>query len=186
MNPDHARLCSSAEWAKHIADVVLPEALHDLRLGDDVLEIGPGYGASTAELLRSAASLTAIEVDEELAAELASTFPEVTVARGSGDDLPFGADRFSAVVCFTMLHHVPSATAQDGLFTEARRVLRPGGLFAGSDSIASGDLADFHHDDTYVPVDPEVLPHRLTMAGFTRVEVNIGASGERFTFIARA
>jgi hypothetical protein len=36
-----------------------------------------------------------------------------------------------------MLHHVPSAALQDRLLAEARRVLRPGGVFAGFDGVAS-------------------------------------------------
>jgi ubiquinone/menaquinone biosynthesis C-methylase UbiE len=186
MNTDHAALCSSPEWAKYIAEEVLPQALDHLTLGDEVLEIGPGYGASTAQLVDAARSLTAVEVDQRLAADLAGKLPTVKVVHGSGDHLPFEAASFSAVVCFTMLHHVSSAAAQDALFAEACRVLRPGGVFAGADSVASPELYDFHGDDTYVPIDPVALPGRLTAAGFTRVDVRDAAPGERFMFSARA
>src|SRR2546423_2335211 len=118
-----------------------------------------------------AGHLTVVEADEELAAELAARFPAVTVVHGDGAELPFDAGRFGAVVCFTMLHHVPSAARQDALFAEARRVLSPGGVFAGSDSVASPGLRDFHRDDTYVPVDPSTLTHRLARVGFVAVDV---------------
>jgi hypothetical protein len=36
-----------------------------------------------------------------------------------------------------MLHHIPTAGLQDRLFAEACRVLRSGGVFAGSDSASS-------------------------------------------------
>jgi SAM-dependent methyltransferase len=185
MNDGHAALCSSPEWAEHIATTVLPAAVGALDLGDEVLEIGPGYGASTRVLVQAVPSLTALEVDEALAAGLSSSYPQVTVVRGSGDDLPFEDGRFTAVVCFTMLHHVHSAQMQDGLFAQARRVLRPGGVFAGSDSIASGDLSGFHDGDVYVPVDPAGLPARLGAAGFSEVDVAV-PEPEWFTFQARA
>src|ERR1039457_7044668 len=36
-------------------------------------------------------------------------------------------------ICFTMLHHVPSAGMQDRLVSEVASVLRPGAIFAGTD-----------------------------------------------------
>jgi SAM-dependent methyltransferase len=186
MNEDHAQLCSSPEWAEHIAEIVLPAAIGELTLGDEVLEIGPGYGASTRQLADTVPSLTALEVDDTLAKELARTYPEVTVVHGSGDDLPFEAGRFSAVVCFTMLHHVLSPEMQDDLFAEARRVLRPGGVFAGSDSIDNEGWRDLHRGDTCTPVEPDGLPHRLTTAGFVDVDVRVVEPDHWFTFSARA
>jgi SAM-dependent methyltransferase len=185
MNDGHAKLCSSPEWAEHIATNVLPAAVGRLDLGDEVLEIGPGYGASTRVLVDAVPSLTAVEVDESLALDLASSYPKVTVVHGSGDDLPFADGRFTAVVCFTMLHHVHTAAMQDALFAQARRVLRPGGVFAGSDSIASNGLNGFHDNDIYNPVDPDGLAARLAGAGFTAVEVAV-PEPEWFTFLARA
>lgn len=85
-----------------------------------------------------------------------------------------------------MLHHVHSATVQDALFGEAWRVLRPGALFAGSDSVASPGLREFHHDDVYTPVDPDRLPERLAAAGFTDVRVERAPRDEWFSFSARA
>jgi SAM-dependent methyltransferase len=185
MNEDHAVLCSSPEWAEHIAETVLPVAIGALKLGDQVLEIGPGYGASTKQLADKVPSLTALEVDDALATQLAKAYPNVTVVQGSGDNLPFDAGRFSAVVCFTMLHHVLTQEMQDGLFAEARRVLRPGGVFAGSDSIDNEGWRDLHGGDTCTPVDPDRLPHRLTTAGFVDVDVRVAESDHWFTFSAR-
>jgi SAM-dependent methyltransferase len=185
MNSDHATLCSSPEWAQNIADNVLPAAIGALNLGDEVLEIGPGYGATTAQLIGSIPSLTAVEIDDELAAGLERTFPQVSVVRGSGDALPFDAGRFSAVVCFTMLHHVHDAATQDGLFAEARRVLRPGGVFAGSDSMDNEAWRELHVDDTCVPVDPAGLPQRLRSAGFDAIDVRVVEADRWFVFSAR-
>ena len=53
--------------------------------GDPVLEIGPGRGALTGHLVERGVRLTAVELDDELAAELALRYegdPRVTVAHG--------------------------------------------------------------------------------------------------------
>lgn len=53
-----------------------------------------------------------------------------------------------------MLHHVPTVALQNRLLAEVLRVLRPGGVLIGSDSLASNDLHLFHDGDTYNPVEP--------------------------------
>jgi 2-keto-4-pentenoate hydratase len=57
-----------------------------------------------------------------------------------------------------MLHHVPSAELQDRIFAEARRVLAPGGVLAGSDSLVSTGFRIIHIRDVMVPVDPRRCP----------------------------
>jgi len=99
---------------------------------------------------------------------------------GDGGAMPFPDGRFSAVVCFTMLHHVPSATQQDALMREAARVLRPGGVFAGSDSRLSLLFRLLHVADTMVVVDPETLPARLVTAGFVDPVVDLAPRALRF------
>ena len=100
---------------------------------------------------------------------------------GDGTAMPFEDARFSSVACFTMLHHVPSVAAQDRLFSEACRVLRPGALFAGSDSTGRGIVfALLHVGDTKVLVDPGNLDRRLAAAGFEDVEVSSDRDTIRF------
>jgi SAM-dependent methyltransferase len=94
--------------------------------------------------------------------------------------MPFPDDRFSAAVCFTMLHHVPSREQQDRLFAEALRVLRPGAVFAGSDSQLSLRFRLYHVFDTMVVVDPATLPDRLEAAGFTDIAVHPVPGSLRF------
>jgi ubiquinone/menaquinone biosynthesis C-methylase UbiE len=111
----------------------------------------------------------------------------VTVVQGDATAMPFADARFSAVVCFTMLHHLPSAQAQDRLLAEATRVLRPGGLFAGTDSLGRGLLFRLLHvADTLVPVAPEDLPDRLRAAGLAETAVSQSASSFRFRAIKPA
>jgi SAM-dependent methyltransferase len=185
MNRKHRELCASPEWASWMTEWV-PSVLAGVELGDDVLEIGPGFGATTAVLAGLVPRLTAVEVDEESARNLAREFAgRATVVHGSGADLPFPDGRFSAVVCFTMLHHVPSAALQDRLFAEACRVLRPGGVFAGSDSQLSLRFRLLHLGDTMVVVKPGTFPDRLRTAGFADVEVR-HRPGEKLVWAASA
>jgi 16S rRNA A1518/A1519 N6-dimethyltransferase RsmA/KsgA/DIM1 with predicted DNA glycosylase/AP lyase activity len=41
-----------------------------MSLGDEVLEVGPGYAATTDVLSESVPNLTAVEIDQDLAAML--------------------------------------------------------------------------------------------------------------------
>jgi hypothetical protein len=69
---------------------------------------------------------------------------------------------------------------QGPLQAEARRVLRPGGVFAGFDGVGSLLFWLIHLGDTYNPVDPETLGWRLEAAGFAGVAVERGVARFRF------
>ena len=66
MNLAHRWLCSSPRWKQTVA-VRMPWVLEGLDLGANVLEIGPGYGATTDLLRGMVAHLTCVEVDRALA-----------------------------------------------------------------------------------------------------------------------
>ena len=102
-------------------------------MGDDVLEIGPGPGVTTDLLRGRTQRLTVLEVDATAAAALQKRLNNsgVRVVHGDGAAMPFADGSFSGVVSLTMLHHVPTPALQDRLLAEARRVLRPGAVFAG-------------------------------------------------------
>src|ERR1019366_9837048 len=99
------------------------------------------------------------DLAEALARRMAGT--GVTVVHGDATDMPFPDGRFSAALALTMLHHVPTAELQDSLFREAARVLRPGGLFAGTDRLDSAGFREVHTDDISVPLAPPWLQARL-------------------------
>jgi ubiquinone/menaquinone biosynthesis C-methylase UbiE len=173
-------MCGSDEWRQAIREVILPWALGETDLGDDVLEVGPGYGATTDVLSQRVPKLTSVEIDPELAAMLGERFadvPSVQIVNADATTLAYADRTFSGAACFTMLHHVPSDELQDRLFGEIARVLRPGGALMASDSLGSDELAAHHEDDTYHPVDPDSLPARLAAAGFADVEVRTNPHG---------
>lgn len=176
MNPEHLRICGSREWAELLGEQVLPWVLDGVELGDDVLEVGPGPGVTTDVLRERVERLTVVELDPDLATDLADRLrgTNVGVLRADGTTLPFDTGRFSAATCFTMLHHVPSPELQDRLFMELRRVVRPGGMIVGSDSVETEKRRDLHVGDVYQPVRPAELGSRLEAAGLVGVEVEVG------------
>ncbi|ONH23189.1 class I SAM-dependent methyltransferase [Pseudofrankia asymbiotica] len=182
MNEKHLTLCSSAEWAETVERWIIPWALESVDLGDDVLEVGPGPGLTTDVLRARAQRLTAVEADPELAANLTARLADsnVTVVSADATAAPLPDGRFSGAVCLTMLHHVPSAAQQDALFAEVCRLLVPGGLFAGSDSLDSPEFRDLHEGDVCVPVDPGGLAGRLRAVGYIDVHVDTNEYALRF------
>lgn len=176
MNERHLELCSSDEWAAGLKQWILPSVLNGVELGDDVLEVGPGPGRTTDLLREMTPRLTAVEVDVALADALAARMSgtNVEVVRADATTMPFPDGRFSAALSFIMLHHVATTDGQDRLLAEVARVLRPGGVFAGADSLDNPEFRDLHIDDVCNPVVPDSFEARLKAAGFseTRVEVN--------------
>jgi SAM-dependent methyltransferase len=79
-----------------------------------------------------------------------------------------------------MLHHVPSAALQDRLLAEVARVLRPDGICAGAESIASPWLRLIHIGDVLLSIEPRAFATRLEAAGFTNVDVGQRAGAFRF------
>ena len=182
MNRFHRWYCRGDRWAGVVQDRILPWVLRDVAPGDDVLEVGPGPGLTTDKLRSWAPRLTAIEVDPDAAEGLRRRMAGagVEVVTGDATNMPFESGRFSAAVSFTMLHHVPSETLQDRLLAEVFRVLRPGGVFAGSDSTASVVFRLAHAFDTMVLVDPQRFGERLERVGFDAVEVQPAKGAFRF------
>ena len=181
MNLAHRRICSSDRWAKQVADDLLPWALAGVDLGDNTLEIGPGYGAILRVLVDKTPRLTSVEIDTPMAQRLQRLYGErARIINADGTDTGLPDNEFSSVVSFTMLHHVPTAELQDRLFAEAFRVLRPGGVFAGSDSVTSLRFRILHFRDTCNTVAPETLPDRLRAAGFRDVEVEVRGGRQRW------
>ncbi len=184
MNENHAQLMPSPEWAAHIQDEVLPQATAGVDLGADLLELGPGPGAATEWLRHRVRRLVALEHEQDAARRLADRYAgsNVEVACGNAAALGYPDGSFDTVASFTMLHHVPTRALQDKVLAEAFRVLRPGGAFVGSDSLASDGLHQFHEGDTYNPVEPAAFLTRLQTVGFDAITLIVSYN---LIFIAR-
>src|SRR5262249_41861329 len=131
---------------------------------------------------RRPGALSVVELDpgycERLRRSLSS---DVAVVQADATAMPFADGRFSGVVCFTMLHHLPSRERQDKLLAESARVLRAGGVFAGTDSLGTGPLFKWLQvRATLAPVAPERLPARLQEVGLVEPRVQTQAGSFRF------
>jgi SAM-dependent methyltransferase len=181
VNRLHHWLCRSGRWRKTIEKRV-PWVVSGADLGQNVLELGPGPGLTTDLLRLTLERLTAIEVDPGLAASLRSRVSgsNVEVIAGDATTMPFADGQFSGAVSLTMLHHVPSPESQDQLLREVWRVIAPGGVFVGSDSIPSLFMRLIHIGDTLVPVAPDTFGVRLEAGGFQVLEVEKNSNAFRF------
>lgn len=185
MNLLHHWILNSSGWKRTVREEIVPWGLAGVELGDNVLELGPGPGITTDVLRQSQRRLTCVEIDAKLAVGLRQKFANgnVQVVNGDATALPFPDSSFSGAVAFTMLHHVPSPKLQDQILAEVWRVLRPGGVFAGTDSRWRLMMPIVHVFDTMVLVPPETMASRLQAVGFT--DVTIETAKTRFRFFGR-
>ncbi len=99
--------------------------------GDEVLELGCGYGRVAIELLPLAERVVGIDVSREslsLAKEKARGVKGCEFLHMDATDLRFPDDTFDAVIC-VQNGICAFAADRDALLQEALRVVRPGGRF---------------------------------------------------------
>jgi len=92
---------------------------------DHVLEIGCGTGYFTKEIVKTGASVTAIDISPELLNIAKEEIPDTNVhfAIENAYDLSFEANCFDSIVGSSVLHHLEIEKA----ISEMYRVLKPGG-----------------------------------------------------------
>ena len=159
-----------------------PRGAARCELGDDAIEIGPGPGFTTDILRTMTARLTAVEIDEGLAATLAE--------RMAGGNVDVVIGDASALVSrrpvlrrrsFHMLHHIAPDEVQDRVFAELARVLVPGAVLVAADGTYNEATAAFHEDDTYNPIDPCELGsgsvERVRRRGCAHLRPRLGVHG---------
>jgi SAM-dependent methyltransferase len=182
--------CGSSFWRRITRKQLLPWLLADAQLGDHVLEIGAGAGAATDELRARATRVTSLEYSRDLLAKLvqhdhldgALRGKNGAALQGDAAALPFPEKTFSAVIAVLMLHHLVSREAQDRVFAESFRVLRPGGIFVALDIEDGWFNRVLHIRSTFVPVPPAEIPARLGAAGFAAL--NLAFRSGTFRLIA--
>jgi ubiquinone/menaquinone biosynthesis C-methylase UbiE len=173
MNPLHNYYCSSTKYEQKFRDLLLPAVTAGVDLGGDVLEVGPGFGAGTEWLSERAGSVTAVEYDAKLARRVQRRVPNAQVVHASASAMPLDDASYDVVICTTMLHHVPTVEEQDALIAEARRVLKPGGVFCGSDSRSNWLFKLAHVGDVMNVVNPATFGPRLVSVGYQTPKVTV-------------
>lgn len=156
-----------------------------------VLEVAAGTGVVTREMARvlpGGTTIVATDLNKGMIehAESLGTARPVEWRQADAAALPFPDDSFDAVLCqFGAMFFPDKAKA----FSEARRVLRPGGVFLFStwDRIEENEFVDtvttalealfpddpprFHARVPHSYSDREMIERDLTAAGFSAVEI---------------
>src|SRR5215475_11694874 len=114
MNRFENWFCGSLLWRAITEHRLLPWLISGYALGDHVLEIGAGPGATTRDLQRRAPRVTSLEYDHTFAAKLRAQQHGENggVLRADAATLPFPDCTFSSVVAILVLHHLSCAEQQ--------------------------------------------------------------------------
>ena len=153
---------------------------------------GPGYVAAAAA--RRGAAVVGVDFSAPMVAEAKRRHPAIEFREGDAEALPFPDESFDGVVMnFAMLH----LGRPDQALTEARRVLRAGGMIGFTiwakpeESVGFGITlrAIQTHGDMKVPLpegppffrfsDPEECARSLLTAGFVNPQIGRASCRER-------
>ena len=150
--------------------------------GLDIVDVGCGEGKFVGALAAAGARVTGVEVSDDKVAQ-ARDVARVTGAEivlGRGEALPMPDDSMDVVVYLRALHHVPIGAMAEAL-SEARRVLRTGGVLYVVEPLPTGDfyeLVSLVEDETEVRAAAQAALAGASEAGFTHEH------GERYDTIA--
>lgn len=145
--------------------------LAGVRKGDRVIDIACGYGGTLRELAKRGCHAKGVDISQVCVDEARSAnardglASQITVELGDFHDLQGPSDFWDTCICQESIIH---STDQARVFSEARRILRPGGVFAFSD-ILTTDGADL----------------ALVNAAFARLGVAGGATSHTYERMAR-
>ncbi len=183
MNRVHNVVCSSGWWARRAEHELIPFGLKGVDLGDDVLEIGPGFGATTRVLAQRLERLSVLELDAGYCRAAAGR------ARRLGHRDPGRRDPASVprrpLLGRAVLHDAPPHPDQSRSRTARSRRWRGCSGRAGRSPAPTASGAGWmfkliHVGDTLNLIDPDTLPARLGAAGMVRPEVRAGERSFRW------
>jgi SAM-dependent methyltransferase len=142
----------------------------------DVVDIGCGGGGLVRALVARGARAVGLEISpEQLAPALARAGDDSDTERylvGRAEALPLDDASVDVAVFMRTLHHVPPSHLQRAL-SEARRVLRPGGLVYVAEPLTEGDfyaLTSVVEDELEVRRAAEAALANAGRAGLERIE----------------
>lgn len=143
-----------------------------LAQGAFILDLGCGTGLAARALAMQGFRVTGLDVDLD-AVETARTLcdedaavaasPEFLVARA--EHVPFGDKVFDAVICLDVLHWAADEPMFRRMWSEAWRVLKPGGLFVARCRARADDSGDASTESvaSVASRNPWFLPTRVVL-----------------------
>lgn len=141
-------------------------AQHVPLAGRQIADVGCGDGAIVRWLAARGADAIGVEVDEAALREActAAAAGGERYVRGVAQALPFSDRSLDALLFIHSLHHVPPE-ALDAALSEARRVLRVGGLLYVQEPLAEGSQFEVLRE-----VDDETAVRALAQDALRRVD----------------
>jgi ubiquinone/menaquinone biosynthesis C-methylase UbiE len=100
----------------------------DLKEGEKVLDLGCGNGRWYKIFKEKKVDYFGIDNSEKLIEIAKGNFPGAKFFVGDALNLPFQDNFFDKVYSIALLHHIPSVEFRTKVLSEAKRVLKPGGI----------------------------------------------------------
>ena len=100
-----------------------------LKEGDKILDLGCGNGRFYEVVKNKKVDYYGIDNSETLIKIAKTKYPEANFQVGDALNLPFSDNFFDKVYSIAVFHHIPSKKFRLQFLNEAKRVLKPGGLF---------------------------------------------------------
>jgi len=122
-----------------------------------VLEVGCGTGHWLRSFGASGIRVAGLDAPAQMLAHAKSQAPGAALVQGSAESLPWTSESFDRIFCISAFHHFLDKVA---CLTEARRVLRPGGLMmtVGLDPHAGVDQWNGRTRFAQMPRGTDVVP----------------------------
>ena len=164
----------TAQTARTSSDMAELDKLIDVN-GLHVIDAGCGSMQFSNRLAERGAQVLAVDPDP-IQAKLnreATLKPGVQFVETGADTLPVDAETIDGILFSYSLHHVP-AELFPKVFSEAARVLKPGGFFCAMEPVADGELNEvtsLFHDEKQVRAGAQLALDTLGADYFAQAEV---------------
>ncbi len=165
-----------------------------LEPGETVLDIGAGFGPSALEAAAAvgpAGSVVAVDPSRVMRLVLAvrrtlvGNARQITVLKGSGEDVPLPDRSVDAAISMNVMHHLDNLKLTAA---ELYRVMHPGGRVLLIDEDFGHEDHSFHADHGSGPhfIDPADMVSALEAAGFVDAGESHEDVGGEISFVIRA
>ena len=172
-----------------------PHAIAGLKEGDSLLDLGSGGGIDVfiaSQKVGPTGRAVGVDMTDEMldlarksAEEMGLT--NVEFRKGDIEDLPFEESEFDVIISNCVINLAPN---KDKVFSEAYRVLKPGGRIAVSDIVTLGEMPEEMKSnmDSWAScvsgtIEANLYLEKLRNAGFTDVKI-VSQRGSGFVFSA--